>query len=103
MESAIVGAGAPALAHQGCLFEGDEYGAHAGHVLGLLVGFGVEVAEPCHPLPLGTGSVLVTLLQEGFFRRPAGMRRKKTRLLEENARSFNNTLDSKDNGLGTDY
>lgn len=47
------------LADQGGLLQGDEHGAHAGHVLGLLTGLGVEVAEPGHPLPLGAGVVLV--------------------------------------------
>lgn len=47
------------LADEWGLLEGDEDGAHTGHVFRLLAGLGVEVAEPSHPLPLGAGVVLV--------------------------------------------
>lgn len=41
------------------LLQGNEDGAHAGHVFGLLAGLGVEVAQPRHPLPLCAGVVLI--------------------------------------------
>lgn len=49
------------LADQRGLLQGDEDGAHAGHVFGLLAGLGVEVAEPSHPLPLRSGVVLIQI------------------------------------------
>lgn len=49
------------LADQRGLLQGDEDGAHAGHIFGLLAGFGVEVAQPSHPLPLCAGVVLIQI------------------------------------------
>lgn len=65
------------LSRRGCLadkrglFEGDEHGAHARHVFGLLAGLGVEVAEPGHPLPLRARVVLVQVRDHGLLGRPA--------------------------------
>lgn len=65
------------LSRRGCLadkwglFEGDEHGAHARHVFGLLAGLGVEVAEPGHPLPLCARVVLVQVRDHGLLGRPA--------------------------------
>lgn len=56
-----------ALSSAGCLadkrrlLQGDEDGAHARHVFGLLAGLGVEVAEPSHPLPLSAGVVFIQI------------------------------------------
>lgn len=49
------------LADERGLLQGDEDRAHAGHVLGLLAGLGVEVAEPGHALPLRAGVGLVQI------------------------------------------
>lgn len=51
--------GPSGLADQRRLLEGDEDGAHAGHIFGLLAGLGVEVAEARHTLPLCSGVALV--------------------------------------------
>lgn len=47
------------LTDQRGLFQGDQDGAHARHIFGLLAGLWVEVAEPSHPLPLCAGVVVV--------------------------------------------
>lgn len=60
------------LADQRCLFEGDEDGSHPGNVLRLFAGFGVEVAQAGHPLPLRAGAAVVRLGQERLLRCPAG-------------------------------
>lgn len=49
------------LADEWGLLKGDEDGAHARHVFGLLAGLGVEVAQPSHPLPLRAGVVLIQI------------------------------------------
>lgn len=49
------------LADKRGLLQGDEDGAHAGHVFGLLAGLGVEVAEPGHPFPLRPRVVLIQI------------------------------------------
>lgn len=58
------------LADQRRLLERDEHGAHARHVLGLLAGFGVEVAESGHPLPLCARVVLIQVRDHGLLGRP---------------------------------
>lgn len=60
------------LAHQRRLFEGDEDGSHPGNVLRLFAGFGVEVAQAGHPLPLRARAAVVRVGQEGFLRWSAG-------------------------------
>lgn len=55
------------LADQRRLFEGNEDGAHSGHVFSLAARLGVEVAQPGHFLPLGAGTVVVAFLQKGVF------------------------------------
>ncbi len=65
-----------ALSGLGCLtdkrglLQGDEDGAHAGHIFGLLARLGVEVAEPSHPLPLCAGVVLIKVRNHGLLSRP---------------------------------
>ena len=49
------------LADQRRLLQGDEDGAHAGHIFGLLAGLGVEVAEPSHTLPLCARVALIQI------------------------------------------
>lgn len=60
------------LAHQRCLFKGDEDGSHPWNVLRLFAGFGVEVAQTGHPLPLRARAAVIRVGQEGFLRRSVG-------------------------------
>lgn len=53
--------GSACLTDQRGLFQGDQDGAHARHVFGLLAGLWVEVAEPSHPLPLCAGVVVIKI------------------------------------------
>ena len=48
------------LANERLLFELQKNGTHAAHVLGVLVGLGVEVAELGHAVPLLSGRLRVT-------------------------------------------
>lgn len=49
------------LADERGLLQGDEDGAHAGHIFGLLAGLGVKVAETSHSLPLCARVVLIQI------------------------------------------
>lgn len=68
----LSGGALPPLAHQGRLFEGDEDRSHPGNVLGLFAGFGVEVTQAGHPLPLRARAPVVRVGQERLLRRSAG-------------------------------
>lgn len=60
------------LAHQRRLFEGDEDRSHPGNVFRLFAGFGVEVTQTGHPLPLRARAAVIRVGQESFLRRSAG-------------------------------
>lgn len=61
------GAPCSSLTHQRGLFERDEHRSHPGNILRLLVGFGIEVAQSGHPLPLRSWAAAVALGQEGLL------------------------------------
>lgn len=72
------------LADQWGLLQGDEDRAHAGHIFSLLAGLWVEVAEPCHALPLCAWVVLIQIWNHGFLSRPV-MRQRGGKYVEERA------------------
>ncbi|TNN64357.1 hypothetical protein EYF80_025398 [Liparis tanakae] len=75
------------LADQRGLLQGDEDGAHAGHILGLLAGLGVEVTEPGHPLPLRARVVLIQIRNHGILSRPTRNKGEEEEEEEERTRS----------------